>query len=389
MSILNVNEYSSYGSTDSEVIQRALGEAGEGDTVRIPRMNARTGENEWRIAKTLRLRSGIRVLLDNCFLVMETGTYCNMLSAEDGARDISVTGEGNATLSGGEWNYLSNNMSGRYGMPDVSANALLRFSNVSGLEISGLQFEMPRWACVMLEHVKEAELKNLWFDMIPHVMDLTGINIGCGCENIRMENLTGRSGEDSVLIFADSSGCEVQPGSDIRDIRIRNLCMDSNRRSLIHIRANGGHKVCGIEMDGIVDSSDFFEKKRIRANLEIGSGEAELRPAAPGEISGLHMKNAFSAAQFTVAFDSAVTDSLFENIFTFGDSINIARNTNGGNASAENVTFRRLYYGAGSEPNNSNSFISRYAKDARPILLETVKGEVKVEKLFLQDEEDM
>jgi len=389
MSIIQVNEYASCGSSDVAVISAALKTAKAGDTVRIPRFNARTGKTEWRIGETIILRSGVTLLLDNCFLVMETGTYCNMISAKKDARNVAVVGEGNAFLSGGEWNYLSNNMSGRYGMPDVSANALMLFSGVTGLKISGLHYEMPRWACIMLEYVKDAKLANLWFDMIPHVMDLTAINIGCGCSGIRLENLTGRSGEDSVFIFADSSRYEVKSGSDIRDIDIRNLCMDSNRRSMIHIRANGGHKVHDIEMDGIVDSSDFFEKKRIRANLEIGSGEAELRPAAPGEISRLHMKNAFSAAQFTVAFDSSVTDSVFENVFTFGDSINIAKNTNGGNASAENVTFRRLYYGAGSEPNNSNSFISRYAKGARPILLEAVKGEVKVEKLFLQDEEDV
>lgn len=381
---INAKDFVCPGRSDSAVIRAALSAAGFGDTVRIPRFNGNRGKAEWRISETLMIPSGVTLLLDNAALILETGTYCNMLSAQKGTENIAVVGEGNALISGGEWNYLSGKMAGKYGLPDVRVNALLRFTGVKGLRIQGLRFEMARWASLLLEDTAGAELKNLFFDMIPHVQELYGVFLGCGCQRIAMENLTGRTGDDCVLIFGDDS--RYPEGGDISEIRIRNLSMDSNRGSLVHIRTNGGHKVSKVSMDTLVDSSDFFEKKRIRSNCEIGTCMAELRPARLGEISGISLVNAYSAAYFTVALDGPADHCRFERIWTFGDNINIVKSNAG--AEVRDLRFRRLYWGAGSEPNNAGSFISRYAKGARPVELERVKGDYSVEKLFLQEEED-
>jgi len=85
MEIIQVNEYASRGSSDAAVIKESLKAAKTGDTVCIPRYNARTGKAEWRIGETVILRSGVTLLLDSCYLIMETGAYCSMFGCEPGA----------------------------------------------------------------------------------------------------------------------------------------------------------------------------------------------------------------------------------------------------------------------------------------------------------------
>ena len=146
MCVINVNDFVSQGLSDTEVIQSALDSASAGDTVRIPRYNKTSKNSEWDIKNALVIGSGVKVLLDNCRLVMEKGTYDNMFRNKEGASDFSIIGEGSAVLSGGEWNYLSNNMSGKYGLPDVSVNALIKLSNATHAVIRNIRFEMARWA---------------------------------------------------------------------------------------------------------------------------------------------------------------------------------------------------------------------------------------------------
>lgn len=387
MCVINVNDFMSQGLSDTEVIQNALDSASAGDTVRIPRYNRAGKKNEWNIKKALLIDSDITVLLDNCRMVMEKGTYDNMFRNKEGASGFKIIGEGYSVLSGGEWNYLSNNMSGKYGLPDVSVNALVKLSGAIHAVIRNISFEMARWASVMIDYCEDLTIENLWFEMVPHVKNLYGVLLGCGCRRISIKNLTGRTGDDTVYIFADSKRYPLIDGSDIYDVKMRNIVTDPKFESIIHIRANGGHRIHDVEMDGIVDSSDFYDKKRIYANLHIGTNEAELYPAESADIFNISLKNTFSCAVSAFFLNGSFSDSCFENIFTFGDNINIINNSVNGTA-AENVLFRRLYYGKGSEPNNSTSFISRYAIGALPVLSENIKGNMKVEKLIDVEEED-
>ena len=77
---ISVNEQSLFGANDSETIQNAIAEA-EKDGCRkivIPRYNARTDCTEWRIPVSIKLPSNFEVVLDNCYMVQETGVFENM-----------------------------------------------------------------------------------------------------------------------------------------------------------------------------------------------------------------------------------------------------------------------------------------------------------------------
>ena len=76
------NDDKLFGNTDSETIQNAIFEA-EKDGCRsilIPRFNKRRGKAEWRIPVSIKIPSNFTVILDNCYMVQETGVYDNMFT---------------------------------------------------------------------------------------------------------------------------------------------------------------------------------------------------------------------------------------------------------------------------------------------------------------------
>ena len=83
------------GSTDAETVRNALNALPEeGGTCVIPRWNPRTGKAEWRFEKPIVLRSNVTLLADNAVLVQERGVFTHLMTAEEGAQNVAVIGEG-------------------------------------------------------------------------------------------------------------------------------------------------------------------------------------------------------------------------------------------------------------------------------------------------------
>ena len=123
MEYISPNDEKLFGATDSETIQNAIA-AAEADGCRkivIPRYNARTEKNEWRIAVSIKVPSDFTIILDNCYMVQETGIYdhmfCNELAhlpenrtMEAEQQNITLMGVGNVVLDGGVHNHLMENV---------------------------------------------------------------------------------------------------------------------------------------------------------------------------------------------------------------------------------------------------------------------------------------
>ena len=115
---ISCNQTELFADCDSDTIQNAISAAIEDGCrkVVIPRYNLRTDSTEWRISKTIEIPSEMTIILDNCYMVQETGTYDNMFrnsnalnekhTLESQQHDINILGVGNVHLSGGEPNGL-------------------------------------------------------------------------------------------------------------------------------------------------------------------------------------------------------------------------------------------------------------------------------------------
>ena len=79
------NDPALFGDTDAITIQNAIGEAVRNGCrkVVIPRYNLRMQKTEWRIDRAIRLPSEFTLILDNCYLVQETGIYDHMFMNEN------------------------------------------------------------------------------------------------------------------------------------------------------------------------------------------------------------------------------------------------------------------------------------------------------------------
>ncbi len=331
-----------FRSSDSDTIQVAISLAVENGsrTITIPRYNARCDRDEWRISVSIKVPDDFTLILDNCFMVMETGVYDNMITnsrswdketitkAEGEQRNITVIGKGNVILDGGKHNRLLEKTNRKYGLPTVWRNTLLYWLNVSNLHVENIRIQNQRyWSMTHMfcDHVK---LKNLDFYAVPHVCNLDGINLRQGCHHFEIENITGRTGDDTVALTALSSLHENEwfvegKSPDIHDVKIRNVKSDSYTCYMLRLLNHDGRKIYNIDVDTLMEASDYATWKRRNGGVVcIGSPlYFKIRQAYEGETSNIVMRNITSRSAIAVTLNHTVQDTLFSNVKVFGDGL--------------------------------------------------------------------
>lgn len=362
------NLESLYGADDSATIQNAIAEAERNGyrKVVIPRYNARMDRNEWRIARCIRIPDHFTVILDNCYMVQETGVFQHMFAnsrfddlefitkAENEQQDITLLGRGNVVLDGGVHNRLLEKTSGKFGMPTIWENQMLFWVNVNGLHVENLHVENQRWWAMAHVFCRNVKLKNLDFFAIPHVPTMDGVDMRTGCHHFEIENITGRTGDDVVACTAMSGWGETHwkvqgKETDIHDIKIRNIKADCNTCYCLRILNHDGHKIYNIDADTIMDASDYATKHRSGTALGIGHTlYARVSQNQPGDTYNIHARNITSRSENAVMCCNALKDSVISNVKTFGDNINgLGYNKNMvKKCFYDNVTFEHFWYGA-------------------------------------------
>ena len=151
---ISPNDEKLFGINDSETIQNAIA-AAEADGCRkivIPRYNASTEKNEWRIPVSIKVPSDFTIILDNCYMVQETGVYDNMFTSlyawdlekatklENEQKNIAIIGQGNVILDGGVHNHLLEKTTRKYRQPSLWRNNMFLWINVNGKSSSPLSY---------------------------------------------------------------------------------------------------------------------------------------------------------------------------------------------------------------------------------------------------------
>jgi len=360
---ISPNDQALFGADDSQTIQNAIA-AAQADGCRkvvIPRYNLRTGKTEWRIGVSIKLPSDFTLILDNCCMVQESGCYDNMFTNENAGKenstmadeqhDITILGVGNVCLSGGEHNGLVEVTSSHYGMPRVWKNTMFLWHNVRGLRVENLHIERQRWWAMTHLYCRNVKLKNLDFFAQPHVPNMDGIDLRVGCHDFEIENITGRTGDDTIAMTALSmsyeQSCAVEgKESHIHDVKIRNVVSDPNLMLNVRVLNQDGNQVRDIEIDTIMDSSDIAWKVKPKAAIGIGSpGNVykTLSHSHPDDARNIHGKNIYTRGSMAVRFDEACAHSLFENVKTFANNV-VGTSTLALGCQLTNVVFDHFYY---------------------------------------------
>ena len=361
--------------TDSKMIQAAVDEAAKvGATVLIPRLNERTGECAWRLDETIKLYTGSDVLLDNCYMRLEDGTYIHFFensSADDDSewwrsytrqKNIKLTARGNTLLDGGNHNNLFEHCFNIYddngkfvkrinylGFKSPSINVGVRFRNVEGLEVSGLKFVNQRYWGMCFEFCSSLHVHDIEFDAVANVPNQDGIDIRVGCHNVLIENIFGRTGDDMIALTNFGVKDETDMDPDIHDVIVRGVrSFETSRCDMLRILNRGGNRIYNVSISDVIDLTPRGCERRPLAGIRIGDlNDYPARLNEPGETRNITVRNVITRARFGVYVANTLVDSTFENIMIVGDG-GIGMYFNG--STLENVFVDKLMYSLEAAP---------------------------------------
>ena len=309
------------GINDSDSIQRAVDMAKESgvNKVVIPRINERTKDARWEISKTVRLPSNMTVILDNCFLQMADGVvggfFCsdNLFtergtSPEHRMHNITIKGEGHATLDGGNPTDLSEKTQNEIGHP-VRLNTPIFFMNVTGFSVQNVSITNQRYWGMRFQFCSRGIIRDIFFSVKRDRFNQDGINLRNGCHDILIENIFGQTGDDMIALSAIDTDRKVGFNIDypliveglpwdIHDVTIRNVSGAAIRHPLIAMRNHNGAKLYNIRIENVRDTeliteaeNDDYERYALIAiggNSYAGIRFAEMGETHDISLRGLH-----------------------------------------------------------------------------------------------------
>lgn len=330
------------------MIQAAIDEAARhGVSVVIPRYNERTGKCIWEIDKTLWLHSGSDVLLDNCHIRLMDDTYIHFFANDSASADkkwwkketrqfdISLTGRGCATLDGGNHNGIFEKDFNIYdddgnfvkkvevkGFKGIYFNRGLCFRNVERIKVSGLRFVNQRYWGMCFEFCSYGHVSDIIFDADASVSNQDGIDVRVGCNNFLIENITGRTGDDTIaLTNFPVTEPDVDMDMNIHNVIIKNIHSKlSSSCDIIRLLNRGGTEIYNVQISNVVDISEENESPRALAAIRIGDlNDYPFRLNLPGEIRNITVRDVITRARFGVYVANSLTDSVIENIMMTAD----------------------------------------------------------------------
>ena len=304
---------------DAETLQNAL-DGAAGKCLVIPRYNARTGGNIWTIDKTLRIPADTTLVLLDAHLQLVDFTYCNLLTNAPGAKNIRIVGVGSATVDSGSFNGLKAKNADTLGFGPITDNALLLFTGVAGLTVEHLHLVQNRWYCILCLGCTNGHLADLDICAHPKFPDMGGIRIHSGCRELLVENITGLTGEDTVLIAAGAEDDRllIPECTDISHIRVRTVKVNASRSNILSIKAHDGRQIHDIFAETLLDCSLPEQKKLPFATALVGDTDSE-------NLHHISIRDLNGRSAATVQLGGSSEAITLCNIHSYGSSDNALR----------------------------------------------------------------
>ncbi len=399
---INVNDYK-HLECDSDMIQQAVIDAAKlGKSVLIPKFNERTGQALWNITKTILLEDESDIVLQNAYLRLGDGAYCNAFANKnariegkinecDKQRNITIRGIGSATLDGGIHNgmYENNGISRKVAQKydhHISENCMMYFRNMENLKIDNLFIKNQRYWGICMYTTSYSRISNIRYSSISNVPNQDGVDICKGCHDIIVENIFGCVGDNLVALLTTEDSIyskvvnNVSEG-DIRNITIRNIMgYGVGGCALIRLLNHDGYKIYNIRIDNVIEISPWSENDasvaqnpdlvittdengdivpwrqlipgeegyRTEAAIIIGESYWYAKEKAKhGETFGISVSNVMTHSRYALFINNTLIDSTFDNIRLFGNGFMAAYF---GEGEVENLRFSNVTYDEAAKP---------------------------------------
>lgn len=315
----------------------------------------------WEIEQTVRIPSEFTVILEDCHLRMADDTMCNMFTnisrgtdagrtPEGADHDIVIEGRGRAILDGGKYNDLSERNHSKNGLPHISVNNILLFTNVTNFTVKNLHVRNQRWWALNFVYCRCGKIQDidflsnpaaLWPDGAYHdritreafpgsyegilVRNSDGIDLRQGCHDILIENITGFTEDDTVALTALNGSLEKMYSveglsPDIHNVIIRNV-NSAAFCSNVRLLNQGDIKLYNVLIDGVMDSSQdhpYMDRGIYAVRVGDANHMYGSRPSTAEETFNITVRNVYSrASAAAVHLAGAMKDVTLENIRGF------------------------------------------------------------------------
>jgi len=291
----------------NQEIQKALS-AGKREYVISPQ-NPNQKDGVYYLDAPIILPSQFTLILDNCILKMVSNVYENMIISENAYssepeefENIRVIGKGHPVLDQGEPNDLTEKTSLKEGRPDILRNCLILFRHVKGVEISHISIRNQRYWGITLYYCSNGILSDIDFYADNKMPNQDGIDLRIGCSYMKILNITGVTGDDSIALTALplGEGDMVIPGKekDIHHVEIGHISTYiSGGHQTVRLLNHDGAKLHHVK---IHDIHDLKKPGQIPARATVVIGDIRYfrrRPAERGETYDINISNVYSHAK--------------------------------------------------------------------------------------------
>ena len=387
-----------FEGTDSERINQAIDAAAEtGQAVVVPRQNQTADgvRDVWLLETAILVKSGTVLVLDNCHLKLSDRCRDNFIrSANCGLgiteiepiRNVTIRGQGQVVLEGadrpratgdsakvlGERTYGTD-----AGVDGVSQtgdwrNIGILLAHVERFTIENLHIKHPHCWSISLERCSQGTVRDISFETQEtrtidgktwRVLNQDGLDLRQGCHDIRIENLSGVTGDD-LLALTNIVGTAA-PGTDqstmvsgshrredgqddIRNIVIRNVQGYSHGgHHVVRLLNAGGLRIYDVILDGVIDTSP--PERPCKATIKIGDANPRWGGVTPlGDTHRIVIDHVISRSRFSILIAGSLTDSTISNVVrarTDGEPITYES----GKDYVRNVVTSNLVQGAGGK----------------------------------------
>lgn len=356
-----VNANETIGMTDSMTINNAVKKAKETghNKVLIPKENMRTNSDCWIIEEAIALPSDIEILLDGAHLILADDVYTPVFVTENflerkiyDMENITIHGKNGAVLDGGNYNGLCEANSLKAGRPHVALNTTCLFCHTKNLTFSDLKIVNYRSWGITNAFVTHSQFRNIEFkadssyrdekgvrhtDRLPrnydeiYIKNASGIGLRLGCNNITIENVTGFTSDDTIVLSTVHGTlfvyyaflAETGKKADIYNIEIKDIMSDAFTTSNIRILHEDRYKIHDVYIDGV---KDLREDNRYCAKATVRIGDMIYGKVSStfGDAYNIIIKNVSSKARAGVSVCKSLKDSIIENIEYHGEGVPFA-----------------------------------------------------------------
>jgi hypothetical protein len=338
----------------SDRIERAIDEAVKTglNSIEIPRADLVKKDTVWLIERAIVLPSDFTLVLNSCLVRLAPGTKDNIITNSgartkplSGNQDIRIIGKGNATVSGG----LESHFDPPGDHSGYRTIGILLY-NTKHFTIEGLIMEEPQTYGISVENgCAYGRIANIEFRCTRKYPNQDGVDIRKGCHDIIIENITGKTGDDSVALTGLRSkpalkayGIEVgstdaTENDDIYNIIVNNVqTTTAGGDQIVRLLNHDGVKMYNIFVSNVMDISKEGDVRNKAAVLIGDNGYSSVSKNKMGETSRIFVTNVLSRSKSVVKVRGTLKDAIIRNIAGYGENTMVIDTTG---TPMENVRF--------------------------------------------------